>query len=290
MPTLFKGPNKDNDKEPRRKFTGDPEDFRLSLVEHLEELRDRIIRSLLIITGGWVIGWFIEPWLYAFLNDMARAAITPLMPKNVIWVEAFRNFADAFLLKFKLSFMIGVIIAFPFLVLQIWAFVMPALKPKEQAPVKRLAPFSLMLFMMGVGFAWAILGSAMHWFATYIVEFKDVGLIQEPGTMVFFTLKMLAAFGIAFQLPLIVYMLGELELLSAETLFKHWRQAATGIFVIAMIVTPSQDPMTMLMMAIPLVILFMASVYLVKFTQGRKKKARMLNPDEANNDDTYDES
>ena len=204
MPTLFKGPKK----EARRQFSGDPEDFRLSLVEHLEELRDRIIRSLMIVTGAWVIGWFIEPWLYTFLNDMARAAIKPVMPKDVIFVEAFKNFADAFLLKFKLSFMIGVIISFPFLVLQIWGFVMPALKPKEQLPVKRLAPFSMVLFIMGVGFAWAILGSAMHWFATYVVEFKDVGLVQEPGTMVFFTLKMLAAFGISFQLPLIVYMLG----------------------------------------------------------------------------------
>ena len=77
-----------------------------------------------------------------------------------------------------------------------------------------------------------------------------------------------------------VYILGALELLSAETLLKHWRQAATAIFVVAMIVTPSQDPLTMLMMAIPLVILFMISVYVVKFTQARKKKARLLNPDD----------
>jgi len=280
MPTLFKGPKK----EPRRQFSGDPEDFRLSLVEHLEELRDRIIRSLAIITAAWIVGWFIEPTLYAYLNEMVWKAILPVLPKNVSIGEAFRNASDAFMLKFKLSFMIGIIIAFPFIVLQIWGFVMPALKPKEQVPVKRLAPFSSVLFCMGVGFAWAVLPSAMKWFASYVEEFKGVGLIQEPGTLVFFTLKLLAAFGIAFQLPLIVFMLGELELLSAETLLKYWRQAATGIFVVAMIVTPSQDPMTMLMMAIPLVILFMASVYVVRFTQGRKKKARMLDPDEVDSD------
>jgi len=280
MPTLFKGPKK----EPRRQFSGDPEDFRLSLVEHLEELRDRIIRSLAIITVAWIVGWFIEPTLYAYLNEMVWKAILPVLPKNVSIGEAFRNASDAFMLKFKLSFMIGIIIAFPFIVLQIWGFVMPALKPKEQVPVKRLAPFSSVLFCMGVGFAWAVLPSAMKWFASYVEEFKGVGLIQEPGTLVFFTLKLLAAFGIAFQLPLIVFMLGELELLSAETLLKYWRQAATGIFVVAMIVTPSQDPMTMLMMAIPLVILFMASVYVVRFTQGRKKKARMLDPDEVDSD------
>ncbi len=280
MPTLFKGPNK----ETRRQFSGDPEDFRLSLVEHLEELRDRIIRSLVIITVCWVIGWFLVKPTYGYLNDMAVTAIKHVIPKNVEYREVFSHAPQAFLLKFKLSFMIGVIFAFPFLVLQLWGFIMPALKAKEQAPLKRLAPFSLILFAMGVGFAWAVVPSAMTWFATYIEEFPGTSLYQEPGSMVFFILKMLAAFGIAFQLPLIVYMLGELELLSAETLLKYWRQAATAIFVIAMIVTPSQDPMTMLMMAIPLVILFMASVYIVKFTQGRRKKARLLAGDEAEAD------
>ena len=276
MPTLFRG-SKNTE---RRQFSGDPEDFRLSLVEHLEELRDRIIRSISIICVTWIIGWFAEKPLYDYLNKMVVKAITPVLPKGQVYKEVFHNAPDAFLLKFKLSFMIGVIIAFPFLVLQLWGFIMPALKPKEQAPLKRLAPFSLVLFAMGVGFAWAVLPSAMGWFASYIEEFPGTDLYQEPGSMVFFILKMLAAFGVAFQLPLIVYMLGALELLTAETLLKYWRQSATAIFVIAMIVTPSQDPMTMLMMAIPLVILFMASVYVVKFTQGRKKRGRILDPDE----------
>ena len=120
----------------------------------------------------------------------------------------------------------------------------------------------------------------MRWFASYIEECPGTSLYQEAGSMVFLILKILAAFGVAFQLPLAVYILGALELLSAETLLKHWRQAATAIFVIAMIVTPSQDPLTMLMMAIPLVILFMISVYVVKFTQARKRKARLLNPED----------
>ena len=280
MPTWFNGSNKPE----RRQFSGDPEDFRLSLVEHLEELRDRIIRAITIICVTWLIGWFIEKPLYDYLNKMVVKSITPVLPKGQAYREVFHNAPDAFLLKFKLSFMIGVIIACPCIVLQLWAFIMPALKPKEQAPLKRIAPFSLVLFVMGVGFAWAVLPSAMGWFASYIEEFPGTDLYQEPGSMVFFILKMLAAFGVAFQLPLIVYMLGALELLSAETLLKYWRQSATAIFVIAMIVTPSQDPMTMLMMAIPLVILFMASVYVVKFTQARKKKGRILEPDEVDSE------
>lgn len=280
MPFPFKGPKKVTGRE----FSGDPEDFRLSLVEHLEELRDRIIRSIIIVCVTWGIGWVLTRPMYSYLNTMAVKAVMSVLPKGTEYKEPFGFAAAAFLLKFKLSFMIGVIIAFPLLVMELWGFIMPALKPKEQKPLKRLAPFSVLLFAMGVGFAWVILPSAMRWFASYIEEFPGTDLYQEPGSLVFFVLKMLAAFGVAFQLPLIVYMLGELELLSAETLIKYWRQAATAIFVIAMVVTPSQDPMTMLMMAVPLVILFMGSVYIVKFSQGRKKKARLMSGDDGDSD------
>jgi sec-independent protein translocase protein TatC len=83
---------------------------------------------------------------------------------------------------------------------------------------------------------------------------------------------MLLAFGIAFQLPLFVYILGILNLLKAETLIKYWRHCATVIFIISMVATPSQDPLSMLLMAIPLSILFIISVYAVKFTQRKKAK------------------
>ena len=286
MPSLIKGLKKP-DNEERRKFTGDPEDYRLSLIEHLEELRDRIIRSMFIICFGWTIGWFAEPRLYKYLDDLTVAAVKSTIPKGTEFKEVFHNIPEMFMLKLKLSFMVGVILAFPFLVLQLWGFIMPALKPREQAPLKRLAPVSVILFLTGVVFAWLILPSCIHWFATYLEEFPGTSLYQDAGSMVFLVLKLLAAFGVSFQLPLIVYILGELELLSAETLIKYWRQSATAIFVVAMIVTPSQDPMTMLMMAIPLVFLFMGSVYVVRISQNRKKKkAKLLNPDEPETD-TY---
>jgi len=283
MPIL-QGPKK----ETRREFSGDPEDYRLSLVEHLEELRDRIIRSIVYICIGWTVGWFAEPKLYGYLDTLTVQAVKNTIPKGSDFKEIFHNIPEMFMLKLKLSFMIGVILAFPFLVLQLWGFIVPALKPKEQAPLKKLAPASVILFLLGVVFAWLILPSCIHWFATYLEEFPGTSLYQDAGSMVFLVLKLLAAFGVAFQLPLIVYILGELELLSAETLIKYWRQSATAIFVIAMIVTPSQDPMTMLMMAIPLVILFMGSVYVVKFSQARKKKrrAKIANPDPEESD-TY---
>lgn len=256
----------------RRSFSGDPEEFRLSLVEHLEELRNRLIKSILILCIATVIGWFIEPWLYNFLQEMVKAAVVPKLPKGTEYKEAFFHATDAFMLKLKLSFVIGTVIAFPLVVLQLWAFIGPGLKPNEREPFGKLAPLSLGLFVMGAAFAWFMMPATLYFFVQFLDDFQGTSLIQEAGTISFFVLKMMLAFGVAFQLPLIVYILGLLELLSAETLMKYWRQATVAIFFIAMVVTPSQDPLTMTVMAVPLVILFMISAYAVKVSQGRKRK------------------
>jgi len=267
MPVLL--PNRKN-RSDRPVYSGDPDDYRLTLIEHLEELRDRIIRCLWAITIGWTIGWFIFPPVYDYLNTAVNAAITGALAPGHAYQTIFDNATEAFFLKFKLSFLIGVILAFPYITLQLWAFVAPALKPNEQKPFKRLAPAAAILFLMGVGFSWLITPSALRWFTSYVNDFQGTALFQHAGSMVFFVMKLLLAFGLGFQLPLIVYGLGLAGLLSAETLIKYWRQSTVTIFVVAMIVTPSQDPMTMLAMAIPLSILFMASVYAVKFIQRNR--------------------
>jgi sec-independent protein translocase protein TatC len=258
-------------KNTRRDYSGDPEEFRLTLVEHLEELRDRIIRSITILVVAWVIGWFLMPPLYEFLNQLVDASIKKSLPPGAKFEEVFRNATEPFMLKFRLSFMIGLVLAFPFLVMELWGFIAPGLKPEEQKPFKALAPFSLVLFFVGASFCWVIIPSALGWFASYLGEFKGTSLMQDAGTMIFFILKMMLAFGIGFQLPLIVYALGMLGLLSAETLVQYWRQAATFIFIASAVLTPSNDAFSMLMMAVPLVALFLLSVWFVKLTQKKQR-------------------
>ncbi|RYG43855.1 preprotein translocase subunit TatC, partial [bacterium] len=169
----------------------------------------------------------------------------------------------------------GLVLCFPLLVLEIWGFLAPALHPREREPFRKLAPFSFVLFLMGAGFAWAIIPAALQWFVSYLAEFPSSALYQETGTMVFFVLKMMLAFGAGFQLPLVVYALGLMGLLTAETLVKNWRQAATVIFIASAVFTPSNDAISMLMMAIPLTILFGVSVWAVKVTQAKQAQARL---------------
>ncbi len=263
----------------KRDYTGDPDEFRLTLVEHLEELRDRIIRAVVYLVVGWVIGWVLFPYLYEYMTQVIDRAIVPNLPKGTKYIEVVLNVTDLFMLKFRLSLTIGLVIVFPFLVNEVWGFVAPALKQNEQLPVKRLAPLSLFLFALGAGFCWLIIPSAISWFVSFSDSFPGIDITQTAGSMIYFILKMMLAFGIGFQLPLVVYALGAVGLLSAEVLVQYWRQAATVIFVAAAIITPSNDAFSMLMMAIPMVILFLLSVYFVRLTQ--RKKERLAAAEEA---------
>ncbi len=256
------------DKKP--KFAGDPDEYRLTLIEHLEELRGRIIKCLLLVSLGWALGWWYYEPIYNYFDQFVMKAIYAGLPNHVEYKQPFDSPMGPFLLQLHLSFWMGVLVTFPFLVLQLWGFIAPALKENEQKPFRRLVPLAALLFVMGAGFAWYVTPSALKWFGSYFRNFPNSPLYQAPGTMVFFVLKLLLAFGVAFQLPLVVYGLGMANLLSAETLLKYWRQASVAIFIIASVVTPSNDPVTMLAMAIPLVILFIISVYAVKFVQRDK--------------------
>ena len=259
-------------KDDAPKYTGDPEEYRLTLIEHLEELRTRLIRSVCAIGVGWVIGWYGWKPIYGYLGGVIDRASKEGLGKDHAYFQNFHSAPDAFFLQLKLSFLIGGILAVPFVVLQIWAFVAPALKPNEQKPFRKLAPFSVLLFLLGAAFAWFVTPNAIRWFTGYLDNFPGTALFQEAGQMVFFVLKMLLAFGLSFQLPLIVYGLGLAGLLSAEALIKYWRQSVVVIFVVAAVFTPSNDPLTMGMMAIPMCVLFMISVYAVKLVQRKRPK------------------
>jgi len=255
---------------PRNSSDEEPEELRATLGEHLEELRTRILRIVYMLAIAWVVGWYIQPPVYDYINELVLKAIKQAIPTVVI-NEAFTNATQAFMLKFKLSFMLGLVMVIPFIVLQLWGFVAPGLKPNEKAPIKKLVPYTVFLFFLGVGCCWLILPSAFIWFAAYISDFKGAILNQEPGTLVFFVLKMLLAFGLGFQLPIVVFFLGKLGILTPETLTAHWRHATVAVFTISAMITPSNDIFSMLMMAVPLSILFVISVYAVKITSRKSK-------------------
>jgi len=259
----------------RRNSSGDPEEFRMSLGGHIDEIRSRLIRSVILIAVLWVVGWYVQPYLYQAINSLALDALAEYRKAHPTfdYKEPFKSFTEAFMFKFKLSFIIGLGLALPYLLLQIWGFIEPGLKPSEAKPIKALAPVSAVLFFLGCGLCWLILPITIQWFMTFFQEFAGSSLYQEPGAMTLFIVKMMLGFGVGFQLPLLVYIAGRLGIIGEDTMTQYWRHATVFVFFTSAILTPSNDPISMLMMAIPLSLLLMLSIFAVKVTMKGKKGA-----------------
>jgi sec-independent protein translocase protein TatC len=254
-------------KRKKRNSSDDPEEFRATLGEHLEELRDRLIKSAVFVMLAWVAGFYLEPTVYAYMDHYITSHLE--IPKGVEYKVVFDHITAPFMLQLKLGFIIGLCLSVPYLIWQLWAFISPGLRAKERKPFRVILPVSVFLFFLGAFFCWIIIPPALNFFAGYVEDFQGAGLYQEAGALVFFTLKMLLAFGVGFQLPLVVFMLGRLGIIGHDVMLRYWRHATIVIFTASAILTPSQDIFSMMMMAIPLSILFALSVFFLKLTMRK---------------------
>ncbi|MBS1724067.1 MAG: twin-arginine translocase subunit TatC [Armatimonadetes bacterium] len=246
----------------RRNSSEDPEEFRATLGEHLDELRSRILRVAGFFVVASTAGWFVAIPVYDILQGIAYKSI----PKWLNYQEVFRTFTDPFMLQLRMAITLGIAVSLPFAVYEVWGFVKPGLKSNERKPVVALLPVSCLLFLLGCWVGWVMVPPTIIWFCSFFNSFKGSVLYQEPGTMVFLLIKLVVAFGIGFQLPIVTFALTKIGVISSSGLFRSWRHATVAIFVLSMILTPSGDPFTMLAMAVPLTILFFGSVLAVKLT------------------------
>lgn len=245
----------------------------MSLGEHIEELRQRIFRAVGVLAVFWIVGWFLQPYVYQAINGLVAREVAEYLRNNPQITppqEPFRNLTEPFMLKFRLSFWIGLTFALPYIVLEIWGFVKPGLKPEERKPIVSLAPMSVFLFGLGAFFCWMALPATIGFFLSFLTEFPGTTLFQEPGAMVFFVIKLMLAFGIGFQLPLVMYLVAKIGIVSPDTMSHYWRHSIVFVFVTSALLTPSTDIPTMLMMAVPLTILMMISLFFIKITMRNK--------------------
>lgn len=234
---------------------------------HLEDLRGTLTRSIFIILVCWCGTWFLQPYFYTFLTQSFHIFI----PKNIDYKETFRSITDPFMLKIKFSFLMSVILCAPYLFFEIIKFASPGLKKKERRLLYAFLPLSMILFGWGIFTCWLILPNAVGWLTQYVSEFPNTSLYQEPGTLIFFILKMGFSFGIGFQLPLVIYFLSKIGILTPDGLLASWRYVILGIFILSMIFVPSADPLSLFMLALPLCILFFITVAILKLSLRRQR-------------------
>jgi sec-independent protein translocase protein TatC len=233
----------------------------MTLLEHLEELRSRLIICLYALAVGSVVGWVLfEPFKRVAENPYCDWVMSrppdqqPPAGCNLV----FTGLLDAMLVKLKVVAFLGLVVALPVVLYQLWAFVVPGLTAKER---KYSIPFivsSVVLFSMGALFAFATLPKALN----FLLGFAGGGvvpLISFDRYLGFVVLVMLA-FGVSFLFPIFLVFLEIVGVLSTATLRHVRRWAILGIAVFAAVITPSSDPYTMLAMMIPMYLFYEAAI------------------------------
>jgi sec-independent protein translocase protein TatC len=234
------------------------DEARMSLVEHLTELRDRLIKISIAVVVGMFISFLLYNRIFEFLigpyKDIANAD-TSLTNGKLLQVDPLEGFG----IRMKLAAYGGIGIAMPVILWQIWRFVTPGLYAKE----KRLAiPFmasALTLFAMGAGIAYWTLPKALE-FLVQIGGSDNFVTAFAPGKYFTLITYMMLAFGLGFEFPILLIFLQLARILKSQQL-KQWRRGAiVAIFVFAAVITPSQDPITLFAMALPMYAFYEASM------------------------------
>jgi sec-independent protein translocase protein TatC len=245
---------------------------RMSLGQHLIELRNRLFKAVVAVLLGAVGGWFLTP----FVLDSLRAPVTELAKVGGHTAELnFPMITGAFDLRLQIAITIGVVIASPVWLYQIWAFIVPALVRREKQYVWGFLGTAIPLFFAGCWFGWYVLPHIVGILGSFVSS-QDTSIVDAKAYYDF-VIKLIVAVGIAFVLPVFLVLLNFVGVLSAKAIIKSWRVAILCILVFCAIVTPSADVISMFLLAVPMVVLYIAACVVTWFHDRRlaKRQAKL---------------
>jgi len=244
---------------------------RMTLVEHLRELRNRVFKGVLAIVVMTVVGWVFYDTLFTLLVEPYKNGVANLSDRQLKTQLVQGSITGPFVLQMKLSLIAGLVLASPVWLYQIWAFVMPGLHKHERRWTLIFAAVAGPLFMAGVVLGYFVLPKGIGMLLSFTQE-SEVANFIEVQVYLSFAIRMLIAFGIAFEIPLFVVLLNLAGVVSAKTLARSRRWIILVAFVFAAIATPSADPFSMLALAIPLSILFLVSEMIAHMIDRRRAR------------------
>jgi sec-independent protein translocase protein TatC len=243
----------------------------MTLTEHLAELRSRVMRAVLAVAVGVIIVMAAYDPVLRFLLKPYNRLCTERGPSFCVAQLQSLGPLEAFSARLSISMYGGIILALPVVMWEIWRFIVPALHAKEK---KYAIPFVLAtvgLFALGGFVAYWSLDKALEFLISWggsevKANFQVSKYISLVGLMV-------AAFGVAFEFPVLLVFLQIVGVITPQALLRGWRYAIMIIFVIAAVITPSGDPYSMLAMAIPMSVFYMFSIVIGLMFQKRKRAA-----------------
>ena len=246
------------------KSSGLPDDARMTIWEHLAELRSRIIKVFVAVLVGVVIGWFLYPYVVAFLV----APYESIQPDATLYAT---SFLEPFSIRIQTSVYLGVAMAMPVILWQIWRFVTPGLYPNERKAAIPFMASALFLFVLGATIAYLTLPAAL----TFLLEVAgaDIEVIPTVDSYLKLNLFMMLAFGVGMEFPVLLVALQLIGVLQPEQLSRWRRYAIVVIALIAAIITPSGDPISMMALATPMYVFYEVSILIGRLFKRRRRKA-----------------
>ncbi|MCW2704882.1 MAG: Sec-independent protein translocase, TatC subunit [Blastococcus sp.] len=244
----------------------------MSLIAHLTELRNRVAKALLAIAVGTVAGfiWY-DHGLLTFLTEPYCSVPADLRFQGsddcrLIVLDVF----GGVLLRLKIALIAGVVLSSPVWLYQLWAFITPGLKRNEKRYTIAFVAASTLLFAAGALLAWITLHKGLELLLS--LAGNEVAFQLTAPLYLGFVISLLVAFGLSLELPLVAVALNLVGILSYATLSKSRRWIFFLTIVFAAVVTPTQDPFTMLAMAVPMIVLFEGSIQIARFVDKRRAK------------------
>jgi sec-independent protein translocase protein TatC len=225
----------------------------MPLMEHLTELRTRLIHSVIAIGVGFLIAYAVDDWLFKLLTYPLRAAAHG----KVLLIGT--GVGEAFFTKLKVALIAGLFIASPAVFLEIWKFIAPGLYESERRLAKPFVIFATIFFLAGGYFCWAVVFRIGYSF--FLQQYASIGVTPtlRISEYLAFSAKLLLAFGITFELPIFAFFLTRAGLIDHHMMTHHFRYAVLAIFVVAVALTPP-DMISPFLLAIPLMALYGLSI------------------------------
>jgi sec-independent protein translocase protein TatC len=243
----------------------------MSFFEHLEELRWRLIFAMIGIAIGMAICWIFIDWIMEQVLLKPVVAINAGLPPGhaPFHLQNLKPFGQLFLYM-QVAIIAGALLSLPNILYQIWAFISPGLLPRERKYVKSIVFFSTFCFLAGVAFAYFVMiPAALNFFATFgtaVIE-NNIAINEYMN----FIISLMLSAGVVFELPMVSWFLSRLGILTPKFMRRYRRHAIVVIFILAAVLTPGTDPVSQVLLAVPLMGLYEISI-LVSAWASRKRQ------------------
>ncbi|HEX2576762.1 MAG TPA: twin-arginine translocase subunit TatC [Aquihabitans sp.] len=227
----------------------------MSLMEHLVELRSRIIRCAIAVAVGAAVGWLVYPAVFDLLVEPLKdLAENPNVSDKLISLKPL----EVFMLRVRMSAYIGLVLAMPFLLWQLWQFIAPGLYQNERRYASAFVVSATVLFLLGAAIAYFTLPQALEFLQS--LGGDDILYQYSPQEYLMLIVYMMVAFGVGFQFPIVVVFLQLVGVVTPKQLSQFRRFAIVIIFVVAAVITPSADPISLLALSLPMCVFYEVAI------------------------------